>query len=45
MTRSFAFTEPGTHFAVLPAIVQRDETAGTPYARVRSIGRVRVVVA
>jgi hypothetical protein len=42
--KNHTFDRPGTYFAVLRAIVQRPEAAGTPYARVQNIGRVRVMV-
>ena len=38
------FDKPGTYFPVLRAIAQRSDAAGSPYARVQNIGRVRVVV-
>jgi hypothetical protein len=44
VTRSHAFTKPGTYFPALRAVVQRDAAAGTRYARAQNLGRVRVVV-
>ena len=38
------FDRPGTYFTGLRGVSQRQESAGTPYARVRNIDRVRVVV-
>ena len=42
--RSHAFSKPGTYFPALRATVQRQDAAGTPFARVQNLGRVRVVV-
>jgi hypothetical protein len=44
VTRSHTFIRPGTYFPALRAIVQRQDAAGTPFARVQNLGRVRVVV-
>ena len=44
ISRSHIFTQPGTYFPVLRAIVQRQDAAGTPFARVQNLGRIRVVV-
>lgn len=38
------FTEPGTYFPVVRITSQRQGDAGTPYARIQNIDRVRVVV-
>jgi hypothetical protein len=35
---------PGTYFPVVRVVAQRDGDAATPYARLRNIARVRVVV-
>jgi hypothetical protein len=39
-----AFAKPGTYFATLRAISQRQGDAKTPYARIQNLARVRVVV-
>ncbi|HVQ63107.1 MAG TPA: hypothetical protein VMT78_01160 [Terriglobia bacterium] len=39
-----SFAQPGTYFPVLRVTSQREGDAKTPYARVQSLGRVRVVV-
>jgi hypothetical protein len=44
LTAEHAYSQPGTHFAVLRVASQRHGDAGTPYARVQNIARVRVVV-
>jgi hypothetical protein len=44
LTRSHAFTQPGTYFPALRVYSQRQGDAATPYARVSNLGRVRVVV-
>jgi hypothetical protein len=44
LTTSFTYTQPGTYFPVLRASSQREGDAATPFARVRNIARVRVVV-
>lgn len=41
---SHAYTAPGTYFPTLRAASQRQGDAATPYARIRNLGRVRVVV-
>jgi hypothetical protein len=38
------FSKPGTYFVTLRATSQRQGDAKTPYARIRNLGRVRVVV-
>ena len=38
------FSKPGTYFPVLRAASQRQGDAGTPYARIQNLARVRVVV-
>lgn len=38
------FAKPGTHFVAFRAVSQRDGDAGTPYARIENLARVRVVV-
>jgi len=44
VTRTHAFTEPGTYFPALRATSQRQGDPVTPYARIKNLGRVRVVV-
>ncbi|MDF1516059.1 MAG: hypothetical protein P1S60_19780, partial [Anaerolineae bacterium] len=44
LKRTYTFTKPGTYFPVLRAVTQRQGDAETPYARIRNLGRVRVVV-
>jgi hypothetical protein len=39
-----AFTKPGTYFPALRVASQRQGDAGTPFARIQNLGRVRVVV-
>lgn len=39
-----AFSKPGTYFSVLRATSQREGDPQTPYARVKNLARVRVVV-
>jgi hypothetical protein len=39
-----SFSNPGTYFAVLRAISQRQGDSKTPYARIQNLARVRVVV-
>jgi hypothetical protein len=41
---SHAFTEPGTYFPVVRVTAQREGDPMHPYARVRNLSRVRVVV-
>jgi hypothetical protein len=44
VSRTHTFSQPGTYFIVLRGIAQREGDASTPYARIRNIGRARVVV-
>jgi hypothetical protein len=44
LTATFSFSQPGTYFPVLRATSQREGNAQTAFARVRNLGRVRVVV-
>lgn len=44
LSASYAYSKPGTYFAVLRAASQREGNAQTPYARILNIGRARVVV-
>ena len=41
---TYAYSKPGTYFAVLRATSQREGDSKTPYARVQNLARVRVVV-
>jgi hypothetical protein len=41
---SYTFRRPGTYFVALRAYAQRDGDASTPFARIRNLARVRVVV-
>ncbi len=41
---SHAYTAPGTYFPTLRAASHRQGDAATPYARIRNLGRVRIVV-
>ncbi|MCP5401433.1 MAG: hypothetical protein H6917_03480 [Novosphingobium sp.] len=41
---SHSFAAPGTYFATLRAYSQRDGDTDTPYARIRNLGRARVIV-
>ena len=41
---SFRYSKPGTYFAVLRGYSQRQDAAGTPFARIRNLARARVVV-
>jgi hypothetical protein len=41
---TYAFSKPGTYFPTLRVAAQRQGDAKTPFARVQSLGRVRVVV-
>ena len=41
--RRWSPQEPGTYFAVVRAVAQRDGDAASPYARLRNLARVRVV--
>jgi hypothetical protein len=40
----YIFRKPGTYFPTLLAVSQREGDAKTPYANIRNLGRVRVVV-
>jgi hypothetical protein len=42
--QTFTYTSPGVYFVGLQAICQRAGDISTPFARVRNLGRVRVVV-
>ena len=42
--KTHAFAGPGTYFVVLRGISQRQGDAGTDFARIRNLGRTRVVV-
>jgi len=44
ITKKQAFDKSGTHFPVLRIASQREGDAKTPYARIKNLGRVRVVV-
>jgi hypothetical protein len=44
LNRSQSFDKPGTYFGVLRAVVQRDDAVGTPFAQVKNLARVRIVV-
>jgi hypothetical protein len=44
LTMTHAFPKPGTYFATLRAISQRDGDKNAPYARIENLDRVRVVV-
>lgn len=41
---TYTFNKPGTYFVTLRATSQREGDAQTPYARIKNLGRVRVVV-
>lgn len=41
---TYTFHKPGTYFVTLRATSQREGDAQTPYARIKNLGRVRVVV-
>lgn len=41
---TYTFNKPGTYFVMLRAISQREGDAQTPFARIKNLGRVRVVV-
>ncbi|MGP2442700.1 PKD domain-containing protein [Streptomyces sp. JW3] len=43
--RRHVFTEPGTHFVTVRASAHRDARSDTPFARLDTLARVRVVVA
>jgi hypothetical protein len=42
--RTYTFSKPGTYFPTLRAISQKEGDRETPYARIKNLGRVRVVV-
>jgi len=44
LSATHAYDRPGTHFAVLRVASQREGDMTTPYARIRNIARVRIVV-
>ncbi|NUU24992.1 MAG: PKD domain-containing protein [Streptomycetaceae bacterium] len=44
LTATFTYRTPGTYFPVLRVTCNRDGDTGTPFAAVRNLGRVRVVV-
>jgi len=44
LSASHSYSKPGTHFAVLRVAAHREGRTDTPYALVRNIARVRVVV-
>lgn len=44
LTRTYAFSKPGTYFPTLRAASQRRGDAKTPFTRIQNVGRVRVVV-
>lgn len=44
VSATHSFAKPGTYFPALRVFSQRDSATGTPFARVRNLGRVRVVV-
>jgi hypothetical protein len=44
VTKTHTFSTPGTYFVVLRGMSQRSGDPTTPYARIRNIGRARVVV-
>ena len=44
MEASHAYSKPGTYFAVLRAISQRQGDASKVYTRIQNLGRVRIVV-
>jgi PKD repeat protein len=41
---SYSFAKPGTYFVTLRVTSQREGDAKTPFARIRNLGRVRVIV-
>ena len=41
---STSFDQPGTYFAALRGVSQRQGDAATPFARIQNLGRVRIVV-
>ena len=44
LTRTYAFSKPGTYFPTLRAASQRQGDAKTLFTRIQNLGRVRVVV-
>ena len=42
--RGWSAPEPGTYFPVVRVVAQRDRDGDIPYARLRNLARVRVVV-
>ncbi len=44
LTTKYAFSKPGTYFPALRVTSNRQGDAGSPYAQVQNLGRVRVVV-
>jgi hypothetical protein len=44
LSTSYSFTKPGVYFPALRVASERNGNAGTPYARIENLGRVRVVV-
>lgn len=44
VSNEYAYSKPGTYFAVLRVFSQREGDAQTPYARVQNLARVRVLV-
>jgi hypothetical protein len=44
VTATHSFAKPGTYFPALRVYSQRDGDKETPFARIRNLGRVRVVV-
>jgi hypothetical protein len=44
VSKTHTLSQPGTYFIVLRGVAQREGDAGTPYARIRDIGRAREVV-
>ncbi|HEX2533653.1 MAG TPA: PKD domain-containing protein [Chitinophagaceae bacterium] len=44
LTTTYRYPKPGTYFVTLRAAAQRQGDAKTPFARIRNLGRVRVVV-
>jgi hypothetical protein len=44
MKTTYTFSKPGTYFATLRVVSQRQGDANTPFARIENLDRVRVVV-
>lgn len=44
LSTTHAYAKPGTYFAVLRAVSQRQGDANTPFGRIENLARVRVVV-